>query len=139
MGSLERQQQREALLEELRQMGEFHRGTVNIQYRKCGKAGCGCARKAHPGHGPQATLTYKQAGKTTTRNLPSEAAVRLTREQIERHRRFRDWSHRWVQLNEELCHERLDQLLQEEPGAKGTPEKKRRSSSSRRFVENFKP
>ena len=37
----------------MQDLGDFRRGTISVNYRKCGKSNCACARKNHPGHGPQ--------------------------------------------------------------------------------------
>jgi hypothetical protein len=101
----------DALIEELRTMGPFRRGTLTERYRKCGHLACACARKGHPGHGPQTILTYKEHGTTRTINLPSVAAVELARGQIEEHEHFVDWAQRWRTLHEAISEERLKQTL----------------------------
>lgn len=98
------------LLNELRQIGEFRRGSLNSIYRKCGKARCVCNEKDHPGHGPQTTLTYKVSGKSRIRNLTSPAEVELVREQIANHDRFQDWHRRWQELKEKQADLKLERL-----------------------------
>lgn len=119
------------LMEQLKQIGEFRRGTINVFYRKCGKERCVCTKEGHPGHGPQTTLTFKEGSKTRSRNLPTAAAVELVAEQIRNHDRFMDWYKRWRQLNEQMSDRKLDEVLAEKK-EEDTPEKKRRRRSSRR-------
>jgi hypothetical protein len=33
-------------------VGDFRRGSVSENYRKCGKPNCACATSGHRGHGP---------------------------------------------------------------------------------------
>ena len=44
---------RKQLWAQLEALGDFCRGGISVNYRKCGKANCRCARPDHPGHGPQ--------------------------------------------------------------------------------------
>lgn len=119
------------MLEELKEMGAFRRGTVNVFHRKCGKERCACNRPGHPGHGPQRTLTFKQDAKTSARNLPTAAAVELVEEQIGNHDRFVEWAKRWTLLNEKISDLRLEEVLASgEP--EGSPQKKKQPRRSSR-------
>ena len=42
---------RKQLWAQLEALGDFRRGGISVNYRKCGKANCHCARPGHPGHG----------------------------------------------------------------------------------------
>ena len=48
--------------------GDLSRGTISVNYRKCGKPNCICAQEGHPGHGPQylwnATINCKSYAKS---------------------------------------------------------------------------
>lgn len=120
------------LLEELKQIGEFRRGSINIQFRKCGKPRCACTKKGHPGHGPRTTLTYKKDGKTRTTNLPTSAAVELVHTQIQNHDIFTDWFKRWRDLNERISDHSFEEILSEGESAQRSQEKKRKSTSSKK-------
>jgi len=133
MQASERGKEGMELLEELGQIEAFHRGTVNMHYRQCGKPHCVCTQEDHPGHGPQYTLTYKEKGKTITRNLPTMAAVQLARGQTEQHRRFVDWCKKWQRLNEGISEKHLEQVIAgETPEGDPSVKKKRRRPSSKR-------
>lgn len=123
--------QAQKLMEELRMIGEFRRGTVSMFFRKCGKKGCVCARERHPGH-PQTKLTVKEAGKTKSKNLPRADSMKLAREQIQNHDRFMKWCKKWTELNEKISDVRLEEVFRGEEPADSTVEKKRRKRSSRR-------
>ena len=53
----------------LASLGDFRRGSVSENYRKCGKPNCACAAPEHPGHGPQWNLTRKADGRPRTVHL----------------------------------------------------------------------
>src|SRR5437762_7670029 len=60
---------RKELFRQIDSLGDFRRGTISVNYRKCGKSNCACARKGHPGHGPQYLWNVSVGGKTQARNL----------------------------------------------------------------------
>ena len=61
---------RAGLFEELAGTGDFRRGSVSENYRKCGKPNCACARPGHPGHGPRLLWTRTgPGGKSRGRQL----------------------------------------------------------------------
>jgi hypothetical protein len=128
----EMEAQVDQLVDNLRQIGYFRRGTVNAFMRKCGKKGCVCNKPGHPGHGPQTTLTSKLDNKTFSRNLPSAPAIELVEDQIRNHDLFMEWSKKWVALNEKISDLKLEEALSAQGAQKDTVEKKRRRRSSRR-------
>ena len=71
LGDLERQ--RERLYAELAASGDFRRGSISENYRRCGKPNCACAQPDHPGHGPRYLWTRTVAGRGTKgRQLSAE-------------------------------------------------------------------
>ena len=44
---------RDRLYARLATVGDFRRGSVSVNYRRCGKPNCACADQDHPGHGPR--------------------------------------------------------------------------------------
>jgi hypothetical protein len=46
---------REDLYQELGQVGDFRRESLNEVHRKCGKPNCACAQPGHAGHGRSTT------------------------------------------------------------------------------------
>jgi hypothetical protein len=127
------QEQIEVLLRELREIGEFRKGTVNEVYRACGRPQCVCAQEGHPGHGPQFTLTFSRNGKTKTRVLSGGAAVKLVKEQTQNRERFTEWSRQWKDVNEQMSDLRLEELLSSIETPPASQEKKRRRRSSRKL------
>jgi len=58
-----------SLHKKLEEMGDFRRGTICLNYRRCGKKNCACARPGHPGHGPQYLWSTTIKGKSYAKNL----------------------------------------------------------------------
>src|SRR5881409_2552541 len=69
---------REELFRQIENLGDFRRGIISVNYRKCGKSNCACARKGHPGHGPQYLWNVSVGGKTQARILGTVPWVALT-------------------------------------------------------------
>ena len=59
-----------------------------MNYRKCGKSNCACARKGHPGHGPQYLWNASVSGKTQAQNLPLGPELEKVEKEVERYRSF---------------------------------------------------
>jgi hypothetical protein len=57
--------ERERLYAQLSEVGDFRRGSVSENYRKCGKPNCACAQPGHPGHGPRFLWTRTVRGQRT--------------------------------------------------------------------------
>ena len=60
---------RESLYDELSKAGDFRRGIISVNYRKCGKENCHCSKEGHPGHGPQYLWNTTIKGKSYAKNL----------------------------------------------------------------------
>jgi hypothetical protein len=84
-GLLER---KEWLIQELRELGPIHQGTVFDFYRKCGKERCACAQPDHRGHGPQPTLGYKIGKKSRLKMLKTPEQIVLARRHIAENARY---------------------------------------------------
>ena len=119
---------RSALLRQISELGDFQPGSITSSFRTCGKPGCHCSRPNDPGHGPHSQLTQKVEGKTVTRNLPSQAAVRKAESEVAEFRKFQTLTGELVDINRKIC--RLRPVEQAEQTAQ---EKKRRTPSSRKL------
>src|SRR3972149_10051834 len=60
---------KQKVLQELVSLGDFRRGNVSVNYRKCGKANCVCSREGHRGHGPQYLWNATVKGRSRAKNL----------------------------------------------------------------------
>src|SRR6202451_1104676 len=80
--------ERDRLLAQLSRVGDFRRGSVSENWRRCGKPNCACAAPDHPGHGPRFLWT-RSAGrrKTVARQLAAGEGGE-GRRGIARHREF---------------------------------------------------
>ena len=56
------ERKRAHLYDELAATGDFRRGSISENYRRCGKPNCVCAQPDHPGHGPRYLWTRTVAG-----------------------------------------------------------------------------
>ena len=94
------------LYRQLEQLGDFRRGTISVNYRRCGKSNCACARKDHPGHGPQYLWNASVGGKTRARNLRLGPELEKVEEEVERYQSFLRLCQELVQVNDQICQRR---------------------------------
>ncbi len=67
------ERKRQRLLGQLPDLSQILRGSLVTRYRKCGRAGCHCARPGDPGHGPAYYLMVSLgAGKTVQVYVPEQ-------------------------------------------------------------------
>src|SRR5919204_2602342 len=98
--------ERDRLYAQLSQVGDFRRGSVSENYRKCGKPGCWCAQPGQRGHGPRVLWTRSGGGgKTVGRQLAAEEVGKV-RAEVARHAEFTEISRRLVEVNGRICEAR---------------------------------
>ena len=95
--------ERDRLYAQLSAVGDFRRGSVSVNYRKCGKPNCACAAPEHPGHGPQWNLTRKADGRTRTVHLRPGPELEKARREVAEYERFRDLVGQVTEVNEAIC------------------------------------
>jgi hypothetical protein len=98
--------QRRELYEQLAEVGDFRRGTVSENYRRCGKPNCACAAPEHPGHGPRYLWTRTVAGRGSRGRQLDRGEVGKVRGELANYHRFADISEQIVQVNEAICEAR---------------------------------
>jgi hypothetical protein len=114
--------QRAELYARLAEMGDFRRGSVSENYRRCGKANCACARPGHPGHGPRLLWTRAGAGGRTTGRQLSAREVDKVRRELAAYRDFAELSEAIVAVNEAICEARpISPLADAASGGKDVP------------------
>lgn len=101
----ELEQTRIRLYAELATTGDFRRGSVTANYRRCGKPNCVCAMPEHPGHGPRMLWTRSVAGKTKGRQLDPDEIDKV-RGEVATYERFTDLTRQVVAVNEAICEAR---------------------------------
>ncbi len=57
------------LYQALAALGDFRRGTISVNFRRCGKPNCACAQAGRPGHGPQYLWNATIGGESRARSL----------------------------------------------------------------------
>ena len=97
---------RAELYEQLSQVGDFRRGSLNEVRRKCGRPNCACAQPGHPGHGPQYNLSRSASGRTVTRHLRPGPELDKVRREVAEYERFRALVGQVTEVNEEICEAR---------------------------------
>ena len=106
--------QRKKLFRQLENVGDFRRGTISANYRKCGKRNCACARKEHPGHGPQYLWNARLGGKTQARNLSLGPELEKVQKEVERYRWFVRLWRELVEVNDQICRLRSVPTIEDE-------------------------
>src|SRR5260370_29274130 len=98
--------ERERLYAQLSAVGDFRRGSVSENYRKCGKPNCACAQPGHPGHGPRFLWTRTARGRKTIGRHLAAAEVEKVRRERARYADFASLADRIAEVSEEICEAR---------------------------------
>ncbi len=106
---------RTQLYQELSALGDFRRGTISVNFRRCGKRNCACAQPGHPGHGPQYLWNATIGGKSRARNLRLGPEVEKVAREVETYRTFVHLCADLVAVNEQLCDRRPLPAVAEAP------------------------
>lgn len=94
---------RKALFRELEEVGDLRRGIISVNYRKCGKSNCVCAKEGHPGHGPQYLWNTTIKGKSYARNLKIGPELSKYMEEIANYKKFLELYDELIVVNEQIC------------------------------------
>jgi hypothetical protein len=97
---------RHQLYQALGALGDFRRGTISVNFRKCGKPTCACARAGHPGHGPQYLWNATIGGKSRARNLRLGPDLEKVGTEVETYQTFVRLCAELVAVNERICDRR---------------------------------
>ena len=119
--------ERDRLYAQLSTVGDFRRGSVSENYRKCGKPNCACAAADHPGHGPRFLWTRSAGTRRTVGRQLAAAEVEKVRREIARHAEFTAAVEQIVEVSEKICEGRPVAGTQASP----VPEGERGGSSPR--------
>jgi hypothetical protein len=98
--------ERDRLFAQLVALGDFRRGSVSENYRKCGKPNCACAAPDHPGHGPRFLWTRSAGRRKTVGRQLAAAEVEKVRREIARHAEFTSAVEQVIEVNEKICEAR---------------------------------
>ena len=123
--------ERTKLYAQLQAVGDFRPGTISVNFRKCGKNNCACARKGHAGHGPQYLWNTTQRGQSRAQNLHMGVQLEKVRKELENHRMFLRLCQQLVEINEKICHLRPVQEVKDEKEVEALKKKLQRQFSPR--------
>jgi hypothetical protein len=98
--------ERDRLYAQLSKVGDFRRGSVSENWRKCGKPNCACAAPDHPGHGPRFLWTRSAGRRRTVGRQLAAAEVDRFRREVARHGEFAAISEQIAEVNEKICEAR---------------------------------
>ena len=97
------EQKRRSLHRQLEEAGDFRRGTISVNYRKCGKKNCICAKEGHPGHGPQYLWSTTIKGKSHAKSLKLGPELQKCMKETANYREYRVLCDEIVKVNEKIC------------------------------------
>jgi hypothetical protein len=97
---------RKSVYRKLEEMGDFRRGIISVNYRKCGKRNCACAKPGHLGHGPQYLWNTTIKGKSYAKSLRLGPELQKYMEETANYRNFLKLCEELIRLNENICHVR---------------------------------
>jgi hypothetical protein len=95
--------ERDRLFAQLAAVGDFRRGSVSENYRRCGKPNCACAQPGHPGHGPRFLWTRSAGRRKTIGRQLAAAEVEKVRGEVARHAEFTATVDQIAEVNERIC------------------------------------
>ena len=98
--------ERDRLYAQLSAVGDFRRGSVSENYRKCGKPNCACAMADHPGHGPRFLWTRSEGRRKRVGRQLAAGEVEKVRREVARHAEFTATVEQIVEVNEKICEAR---------------------------------
>ena len=94
---------RNDLFNKIIRLGDLRKGTISVNYRKCGKQNCKCAKPGHPGHGPQYLWTTTIKGKSYAKNLKIGPELQKYKDETDNYRRFTELCREIILVNEKIC------------------------------------
>ena len=98
--------ERDRLFAQLSVVGDFRRGSVSENWRRCGKPNCACAAPEHPGHGPRFLWTRSAGRRKTVARQLAAGEVGKVRREIARHAGFATTVEQIIEVNEKICEAR---------------------------------
>ena len=98
--------ERERLYAQLSEVGDFRRGSVSENYRRCGKPNCACAQPGHRGHGPRFLWTRTVREQKTRGRQLAASEVEKVRGELAAYQEFASLAERIVEVNEAICEAR---------------------------------
>ena len=94
--------ERKCLVQKMEEIGDFRRGIISVNYRKCGKKNCACAKPGHLGHGPQYLWNTTIKGKSYAKSVRLGPELQKYMQETSKYRDFLRLCEELVQLNEKI-------------------------------------
>jgi hypothetical protein len=94
--------ERKSLYKKMEEIGDFRRGIISVNYRKCGKNNCACAKPGHLGHGPQYLWNTTIKGKSYAKSVRLGPELQKYMQETTKYREFLRLCEELVQLNEKI-------------------------------------
>jgi len=127
--------ERDGLYAQLSMVGDFRRGSVSENWRRCGKPNCACVQPGHPGHGPRFLWTRAVRGRGTVGRQLAAGEVEKVRAEVARHGEFAAVCEQIAEVNEKICEARsaasTDRLSAPEGEKRGFARRSRRRNPPR--------
>ena len=98
--------ERDRLFAQLSVVGDFRRGSVSENWRKCGKPNCACAAPDHRGHGPRLLWTRSEGRRKRVGRQLAAGEVEKVRREIARHAEFTATVEQIIEVSEAICEAR---------------------------------
>jgi hypothetical protein len=127
----ELEKQRAGLLARLAVIGDFRRGSVTANYRRCGKPNCACAQPDHRGHGPRWLWTRTVPGQGTRGRQLAAGEVEKVRAELAAYQQFAELTEQIVEVSEAICEAR--------PAVSGPPDQGSEKGGSARRSRPISP
>jgi hypothetical protein len=127
--------ERDRLFALLAGVGDFRRGSVSENWRRCGKPNCVCAQPGHRGHGPRFLWTRSAGRRKTVGRQLAVAEVGKVRREVARHAEFAAAVEQIAEVSEKICEARpvagtqAPPVPEGEKGGSGQPSRRRRPPS----------
>jgi hypothetical protein len=99
----ELESKRKSLYQKLSEVRDFRRGTISVNYRKCGKKNCACTKPGHPGHGPQYLWNATIKGKSYAKSLKLGPELKKCMDEVNNYKDFQKLCSEIIQINEKIC------------------------------------
>ena len=126
LGELEARRAR--LFERLAAVGDFRRGSLSENWRRCGKPSCRrCAEPGSRGHGPRWLWTRTVPGVGTVGRQLKPEEVGKVRGELAAYREFTELAGQIAEVSEAICEARL---VPAHAGQAPDPEGQKRGSAS---------
>ena len=94
--------ERKSLYQKMEEIGDFRRGIISVNLRKCGRKNCACAKPGHLGHGPQYLWNTTIKGKSYAKSVRLGPELQKYMQETGRYREFLRLCEELVQLNERI-------------------------------------